>query len=145
MIKVASAHLWVHDQDVALKFWTENVGMEVRQDVSLPDLDNTFRWLTVGPPGQEDVSIVLMAVPGEPLMDEATRKQVLDLTAKGFAGTVFLTTQNCQASYEDMKSRGVEFTEEPHEMPYGIDCGFRDPSGNSVRLTQLAEIPANTG
>src|SRR5205823_10344824 len=85
MIKIASAHLWVHDQEVALKYWTEKVGMEVRQDVSLPDLN--FRWLTVGPPGQDDVSIVLMAVPGEPVMDEATRNQVLDLTAKGFAGT----------------------------------------------------------
>jgi len=138
MMKVASAHLWVHDQEVALKYWTEKVGMEVRQDVSLPDLD--FRWLTVGPPGQDDVSIVLMAVPGEPVMDEATRKQVLDLTAKGFAGTVFLTTEDCQGTYEKLKARGVEFTEEPHEMPYGIDCGFRDPSGNSVRLTQLADV-----
>jgi uncharacterized glyoxalase superfamily protein PhnB len=143
MIKIACAQVWVHDQEVALKYWTERVGMEVRQDVSLPELD--FRWLTVGPPGQDEVSIVLMAVPGEPVMDEATKKQVLDLTAKGFAGTVFLTTQDCQASYEQLKARGVEFTEEPHEMPYGIDCGFRDPSGNSVRLTQLAEIPANTG
>ena len=138
MMKVASAHLWVHDQEIALKYWTEKVGMEVRQDVSLPDLD--FRWLTVGPPGQDDVSIVLMAVPGEPVMDEATRKQVLDLTAKGFAGTVFLTTEDCQGTYEKLKARGVEFTEEPHQMPYGIDCGFRDPSGNSVRLTQLADV-----
>lgn len=142
MIKIASAHLWVHDQEEALKYWTEKVGMEVRQDVSMPELD--FRWLTVGPPGQDDVSIVLMAVPGQPLMDEATHKQVLDLTAKGFAGTVFLTTEDCQASYEKLKARGVEFTEEPHQMPYGIDCGFRDPSGNSVRLTQLADITANT-
>jgi uncharacterized glyoxalase superfamily protein PhnB len=138
MIKIASAHLWVHDQDAALKYWTEKVGMEVRQDVSLPDLN--FRWLTVGPPGQDDVSIVLMAVPGDPVMDEATKKQVLDLTAKGFAGTVFLTTEDCQATYEKMKARVVEFTEEPHQMPYGIDCGFRDPSGNSVRLTQLADV-----
>jgi uncharacterized glyoxalase superfamily protein PhnB len=142
MLKIASAHLWVHDQDVALKYWTEKVGMEVRQDVSLPDLG--FRWLTVGPPGQDDVSIVLMAIPGPPVMDEATRKQVAEVMAKGFAGTVFLTTDDCQATYEEMKSRGVEFTEEPHDMPYGIDSGFRDPSGNSVRLTQLAEIGANS-
>jgi uncharacterized glyoxalase superfamily protein PhnB len=140
MIKVASVHLWVHDQEVALKYWTEKVGMEVRQDVSLSDVEGLFRWLTVGPPGQDDVSIVLMAVPGEPLMDARTRKEVLDLTAKGFAGTVFLTTDDCRASYDELSARGVEFTEEPHEMPYGIDCGFRDPSGNSVRLTQLAEI-----
>ncbi len=137
MMRIASAHLWVHDQEVALKFWTDQVGMEVRQDVSLPESD--FRWLTVGPPGQDDVSIVLMAIPGQPVMDEVTRKQVAELMAKGFAGTVFLTTQDCHATYAAMKSRGVEFTEEPHEMPYGIDCGFRDPSGNSVRLTQLAD------
>ncbi|OBK98574.1 glyoxalase [Mycobacterium asiaticum] len=138
MMKIASAHLWVHDQEVALKFWTDQVGLEVRQDVSLPEAD--FRWLTVGPPGQDDVSIVLMAIPGQPVMDEVmTQKQVAELMAKGFAGTVFLTTQDCHATYAEMKSRGVEFTEEPHEMPYGIDCGFRDPSGNSVRLTQLAE------
>ena len=138
MIKVASAQLWVHDQDVALKYWTEKVGMEVRQDVRLPQMA-PFRWLTVGPPGQDDVSIVLMAVPGEPVMDATTRDQVLNLVAKGFAGTVFLTTDNCQATYERLKARGVEFTQEPQQMPYGIDCGFRDPSGNSVRLTELAE------
>ena len=137
MIKIASAHLWVHDQEAALKFWTENVGMEVRQDVSLPDLDDTFRWLTVGPPGQDDVSIVLMAVPGEPVMDESTQKQVLDLTAKGFAGTVFLVTDDIDTASKEMNARGVEFTEQPNQMPYGIDSGFRDPSGNSVRLTQL--------
>ena len=138
MIKIASAQVWVHDQDVALKYWTERVGMEVRQDVSLPELD--FRWLTVGPPGQDEVSIVLMAVPGEPVMDETTKKQVLDLTAKGFAGTVFLTTDDVQASYEELKGRGVESTEEPEERPYGIDSGFRDPSGNSFRLTQVRDL-----
>ena len=142
MIKIASAHLWVHDQDIALRYWTEKVGFEVRQDVSLPDLDNTFRWLTVGPRGQDDVSIVLMAVPGPPVMDAATQEEVRNLTAKGFAGTVFLTTEDCQATFEELRSRGVEFTEEPHQMPYGIDCGFRDPSGNSVRLTQLADVGA---
>ena len=99
MIKISSSHLWVHDQEVALKYWTEKVGMEVRQDVSFPELGD-FRWVTVGARGQDDVSIVLMAVPGEPVMDEATRKQVLDLTAKGFAGTVFLATEDCQASYD---------------------------------------------
>jgi hypothetical protein len=144
MLKIASAQLWVHDQEVALKYWTEKVGMEVRQDISLPELGG-FRWLTVGPPGQDDVSIVLMAVPGPPVMDEATKAEVLNVVAKGFAGTVFLTTEDCQASYEELKGRGVEFTEQPHEMPYGIDSGFRDPSGNSVRLTQLADLTATAG
>jgi predicted enzyme related to lactoylglutathione lyase len=144
MMKIGSAHLWVHDQEVALKFWTEQVGMEVRQDVSFPEQMGDFRWLTVGPPGQDDVSIVLMAVPGEPVMDATTRRQVLDVTAKGFAGTVFLITDDIQSDYDDMTARGVEFTEPPTQMPYGIDSGFRDPSGNSVRLTQLAPPPANT-
>jgi uncharacterized glyoxalase superfamily protein PhnB len=143
MLKIASAHLWVHDQEVALKYWTEKVGMEVRQDVSLPELG--FRWLTVGPPGQDDVSIVLMAVPGPPIMDDATREQVMEVVAKGFAGTVFLTTENCQESYEQLKARGVEFTEAPHKMPYGIDSGFRDPSGNSVRLTQVTLVSDGAG
>jgi uncharacterized glyoxalase superfamily protein PhnB len=144
MMKIGSAHLWVHDQEAALKFWTDLVGMEVRQDVSFPEEMGDFRWLTVGPPGQDDVSLVLMAVPGQPVMDESTRKQVLDLTAKGFAGTVFLITDDIQSAYDEMTSRGVEFTEPPHQMPYGIDSGFRDSSGNSVRLTQLAPPPANT-
>jgi predicted enzyme related to lactoylglutathione lyase len=91
------------------------------------------------------VSLVLMAVPGPPVMDEATREQVMEVVAKGFAGTVFLTTDNCQAAYDQLKARGVEFTEAPHEMPYGIDTGFRDPSGNSVRLTQLSEVPGDAG
>ena len=129
MIKIANAQLWVHDQDEALAFYTEKLGMEVRADVTLAEMGD-FRWLTVGPAGQPDFSIVLMAIPGPPVMDDATAEQVRDLMAKGFAGTVFLTTDDCQASYEELKGRGVEFTEAPEERPYGIDSGFRDPSGN---------------
>jgi uncharacterized glyoxalase superfamily protein PhnB len=136
MLKIANAQLWVHDQEEALAFWTQKVGMEVRADVTLPEMGD-FRWLAVGPPGQDDVSVVLMAIPGEPVMDGATREEVQNLMAKGFAGTIFLVTDNVKASYEELKGRGVEFTEEPTEYPYGIDSGFRDPSGNSIRLTQL--------
>jgi uncharacterized glyoxalase superfamily protein PhnB len=142
MIKISNAQLWVHDQDEALAFWTENVGMEVRSDVTLPEMGD-FRWLTVGPPGQEDVTIVLMAIPGPPVMDGETADQVRDLMSKGFAGTVFLTTEDCRASYEELKARGVEFSEAPEERPYGIDSGFRDPSGNSIRLTEV-KLPAVT-
>jgi uncharacterized glyoxalase superfamily protein PhnB len=140
--KIANAQVWVHDQDEALAFYTQKLGMEVRADVTLPEMGN-FRWLTVGPPNQPEVSIVLMAIPGPPVMDEQTAQEVRDLMAKGFAGTVFLTTDDCQASYEQLRARGVEFTETPEERPYGIDSGFRDPSGNSFRLTQVREgIPA---
>ncbi len=130
MMRIANAQLWVHDQDEALAFYTQKVGMEVASDVTVPELGN-FRWLTVGPPGQDDFSIVLMAVPGAPLMDDATTSQVKDLMAKGYAGTVFLTTDDCQASYEELRARGVEFSEAPEQRPYGIDSGFRDPSGNT--------------
>jgi uncharacterized glyoxalase superfamily protein PhnB len=140
MIKIANAQLWVHDQDEALAFYAEKVGMEVRADVTLPEMGD-FRWLTVGPAGQEEVSIVLMAIPGPPVMDPDTAGQVGALMAKGFAGTVFLTTDDCQASYEELRARGVEFTEAPEERPYGIDSGFRDPSGNSLRLTEV-KLPA---
>jgi catechol 2,3-dioxygenase-like lactoylglutathione lyase family enzyme len=139
MIKVAHAQLWVHDQDEALAFYTDKLGMEVRADVTLPEMGD-FRWLTVGPPGQEDFAITLMAIPGPPVMDAETADDVRGLMSKGFAGTVFLTTDDVHASYEELKSRGVEFTETPEERPYGIDSGFRDPSGNSFRLTQVREL-----
>ena len=141
MIRIATAQLWVHDQDDALAFYTEKLGWEVRSDVTLPEMGN-FRWLSVAPAGQPDVGIVLMAIPGPPVMDGETAEQVRDLMAKGFAGTIFLETDDCRASYEELKGRGVEFAEEPEERPYGIDSSFRDPSGNSIRLTQVREIAA---
>ena len=139
MLKIANAHLWVNDQDEALAFYTQKLGMEVRIDATMPEMGN-FRWLTVGPVGQPDVSIVLMAIPGPPIMDADTAEQVRELMSKGFAGTVFLTTDDCHASYEELRGRGVEFTEAPEERPYGIDSGFRDPSGNSIRVTQVREL-----
>ena len=139
MIKLANAQLWVHDQEEALSFYTRKLGWEVRMDATLPELGN-FRWLTVGPAGQPDIAVVLMAIPGPPVMDPDTADQVKALMAKGFAGTIFLTTDDCQASYEELRSRGVEFVETPEERPYGIDAGFRDPSGNNFRLTQVREL-----
>jgi predicted enzyme related to lactoylglutathione lyase len=136
MIRIANAQVWVHDQDEALAFYTEKLGMEVRVDAGFEEMGD-FRWLTVGPPGQPDVSIVLMAIPGLPMVDAETHEQIRSLMAKGFAGTVFLTTDDCQASYEELVARGVEFVEPPEARPYGIDSGFRDPSGNSIRLTQV--------
>jgi uncharacterized glyoxalase superfamily protein PhnB len=138
MMRISTTQLWVHDQDAALEFWTDRVGMEVRADVTVPEMGD-FRWLTVGPPGQDDVDLVLMAIPGPPVMDEQTRDQVAEVMGKGFAGTVFLTTEDVHAEHARLVERGVEFVEPPSQTPYGIDSGFRDPSGNSIRLTQLAE------
>jgi predicted enzyme related to lactoylglutathione lyase len=132
-VRVANAQLWVLDQDEALEFWTQKIGWEVRADITMPELGD-FRWLSVGPSGQEDISVVLMAIPGAPVMDDAAKKQLEELVAKGWAGTVFLTADDVQATYEELRDRGVEFTEAPAEQPYGIDSEFRDPSGNKFRL-----------
>ena len=140
MIRIGSAQLWVHDQDEALAFYTQKVGMQVQSDVTLPELD--FRWLTVSPPNQPDISIALMAIPGEPVMDAQSAGEVRNLMAKGFAGTIFLTTDDCYAAVDELKSRGVEIVDEPQERPYGVDSSFRDPSGNHLRLTQVKELAA---
>jgi len=141
MIKIATAQLWVHDQDEALAFYRDKLGMEVRTDVTVAELGN-FRWLTVGPAGQPDIAIVLMLIPGPPVMDAETAEQARNLMAKGAAGTIFLATDDCFAAYEEFKGRGVEFVDLPEERPYGIDSSFRDPSGNHLRLTQVKEPAA---
>ena len=139
MIKLSNSQLWVHDQDEALAFYTDKLGMEVRADVTVPELGN-FRWLTVGPAGaarhRGDAD-------GDPRPADHGRRfgqTAARPAGKGFAGTLFLTTDDVHASYEELKARGVEFLEEPEERPYGIDSGFRDPSGNQFRLTQVREL-----
>jgi predicted enzyme related to lactoylglutathione lyase len=129
-------NVWVQDQDEALAWYTEKLGMELRNDMTVAELGN-FRWLTVGPPGQPDVGIALMTIPGAPVFEPETSEGLKTLLAKGVMGGVFFTTDDCRATYEELKGRGVEFTQEPFEQPYGIDCGFRDPSGNQFRLTQV--------
>ena len=141
MFKISVAQLWVHDQDEALDFYTKKVGLEVQTDVTVAELGN-FRWLVVGAAGQPDVGIVLMAIPGPPVMDEKTADEVRHLMARGFAGTVFLTTDDINSTYDELTGRGVEFTEKPEQRPYGMDSAFRDPSGNSIRLTQVSEVAA---
>ena len=126
---------WVHDQDEALAFYTEKLGMELREDVTMPELGD-FRWLTVGPPGQPEVAIVLMAVPGPPVFDEETAAALRTLVGKGAAGGLFFATDDIQGTYEELVKRGVEFTQPPEQRPYGVDAGFRDPSGNHMRMTQ---------
>ena len=136
MIKsIANVNVWVHDQDEALAFYTEKLGMEIRSDVTVPEMGN-FRWLTVGPVGQADVALTLMAVPGPPVFDADTREQLQALMAKGAVGGLFFSTDDCRATYEELKGRGVEFQQEPTQQPYGIDAGFRDPSGNSFRMME---------
>ena len=138
MIRISNAQLWVHDQDEALAFYTEKLGWELRADVTLPELGN-YRWLTVGPPDQPEVSLLLNAIPKPPVIDGTTAEQIRSLMAKGWAGNVLLTTDDVHAEYDELRQRGVEFSEGPEERPYGIDSAFRDPSGNQFRLTQVRE------
>jgi catechol 2,3-dioxygenase-like lactoylglutathione lyase family enzyme len=130
-----TVQVWVHDQDEALAFYTDKLGLEVREDVTVPEMGN-FRWLTVGVPGQDSVAITLMAVPGAPVFDDETRAQILSLLAKGASSGLFFSTDDCRKTYEELKARGVEFTQEPVDQPYGVDAGFRDPSGNHARMVQ---------
>jgi predicted enzyme related to lactoylglutathione lyase len=136
---ISTVNVWVDDQDEALAFYTEKLGLELRGDVTVAEMGD-FRWLTVGPAGQPDVAFVLMAIPGPPVFEAETAAQIRDLMAKGALGAYFVATEDCRATYEELSARGVEFTMEPTEMPYGIDAGFRDPSGNAFRLTQVSEV-----
>ena len=126
---------WVHDQDEALAFYTETLGMELRDDVTVPEMGN-FRWLTVGPVGQPDVAIVLMEMPGPAGFDQETAAALKALVAEGAAGGLFFVTDDIQRTYEELEKRGVEFSQPPEQRPYGVDAGFRDPSGNHMRMLQ---------
>lgn len=131
MIRALShATIYVTDQDAALDFYTKKLGFEVRTDARMDD----FRWLTVGPKDQPDLELVLMK-PGA-MLDEATRKTLQELVAKGAMGAGVFRTADCRATYEELKARGVEFMSEPAERPYGIEAVFKDNSGNWFSLTQ---------
>lgn len=131
------SHVFVLDQDQALDFYVGKLGLEVAQDQPL----GFMRWLTVRVPGDTGREI-LLETPGPPAMDEKTADQVRQLVTKGATGfTVGFTTSDCRKTYETLKARGVEFTQEPTEQTYGIDCGLRDPFGNHMRIVQLATQP----
>ena len=134
-MEIANAQFWVHDQDEALAFYTGKLGWELRADVTMEEW--TLRWLVVGPVGQPDVGLVLMPVPGPPMLDATSSAQLGELVAKGAGGTLFLTTDDCQAAYEELTARGVTFNDPPTRQPYGVDTSLRDPSGNNIRLTQV--------
>jgi catechol 2,3-dioxygenase-like lactoylglutathione lyase family enzyme len=143
MLKIANTQFWVHDQDAALAFYTETLGWEVRADVSIEAWN--FRWLCVGPVEQDGVGLVLMPIPGQPMLEPAASRQLSELVAKGAGGTLFLETDDCQALYDVLSSRGVAFNDPPTPRAYGIDTSFRDPSGNNIRLTQVLEFDPTRG
>lgn len=133
--KLTQATIWVHDEDEALAFYTSTLGMEVREDVTIAEMGN-FRWLTVGFPAQPDVQFIL-TVPGPPVLTPEVAAQLQDFLAQGAIGNFHFSTDDCQATFEELRGKGVEFSMEPTEMPYGTDAQFRDPSGNLLRMTQM--------
>jgi len=130
--KLSHATIYVTNQEEAKKFYTEKLGFDVRTDVTMEG----FRWLTVGPKSQPDMEIVLMEPKAGFMFDEATVKQMRDLIAKGAMGAGVFDTDDCQATYEELKKKGVEFLSPPQERPYGVEAIFKDNSGNWFSLTQ---------
>ena len=130
---ISRSQIFVLDQDEALKFYTDVLGLEVAADVDL----GFMRWLTVRVPG-DPVREILLERPGPPSMDEATAAQVRELVTKGaMGGSLFLTTDDAHATFKILKGRGVDVTDEPETRPYGIDFGIRDPFGNAIRVGQM--------
>ena len=131
---VSHVGVWVHDQDEAKAFYTEKLGFEVREDATLDELGG-YRWLTVGPPGQPDVSFIL-STPGPPAMDPATAEKLKELVSAGALSPGILRTEDCRATCKELESRGVELAQQPDERFYGIDAAVRDTSGNMWRIVQ---------
>jgi catechol 2,3-dioxygenase-like lactoylglutathione lyase family enzyme len=135
---ISISGVFVLDQDQALDFYVNKLGLEVGSDVDL----GFMRWLTVRVPGEPDREILLER-PGPPAQDEATAEKVRELVTKGATGfAVGFRTADCRKTYQELRARGVEFTEEPLERDYGIDCALRDPFGNHIRIVQPAPEPA---
>ena len=134
--RMSHATVFVSNQDEALQFYRDKLGFEVRTDAKVSD---EFRWLTVGPKDQPDFEIVLMEPKPGMLMDEATASQLRSIMAKGVLGAGVFNTEDCRKTYEELKSRGVQFVSEPAERPYGIEAVFKDNTGNWFSLTQHAE------
>jgi predicted enzyme related to lactoylglutathione lyase len=132
---ITRSQIFVLDQDEALNFYVNVLGLEVASDIDL----GFMRWLTVRVPG-DPVREILLERPGPPAMDEATAAQVRDLVTKGATGGwLCLTTDDARATFKTLKERGVDVTDEPSEKPYGIDFGIRDPFGNAIRIGQMFE------
>jgi catechol 2,3-dioxygenase-like lactoylglutathione lyase family enzyme len=134
--RLTHVNQWVTDQDEALAFYTEKLGLELRMDSTVPEMGN-FRWLSVGPSGQPDVAVTLLKVPGPPVFDPDTAAAVNAIVAKGAAGGLFFATDDIESTHEELKGKGVDIVQEPTQQPYGVDMAVRDPFGNQIRIAQI--------
>jgi catechol 2,3-dioxygenase-like lactoylglutathione lyase family enzyme len=135
------SQIYVLDQDQAVDFYVGKLGLEINTDQDL----GFMRFLTVNVPGDPDRQIMLEK-PGPPAMDPATADEVRSLLTKGrTGGHLFFTTSDARTTYEELRAKGVEFTQETTEQPYGIDFGLRDPFGNHIRVAQMAPVLQTAG
>ena len=134
--RMSHATIYVLDQDQSIEFYRDKLGFKVTNDVSM---DGGFRWVTVAPPDQSDFEIVLMGTQAGFMFEEEASAKLRGLIADGKLGAGVFNTPNCQATYEELSARGVEFMSPPAERPYGIEALFKDNSGNWFSLTQHKE------
>jgi len=130
--KLSHVTVWVLDQDRAAGFYVDKLGFEIRTDQRL----GGFRWLTVGPKGQKEIELVLLPVAKGPMLEEGTAQALRDVVQKGALCVGVLETDDCRATYEELRKKGVEFHAPPAERPYGVEAVFRDDSGNYYSVVQ---------
>ena len=132
-INISSTFLPATDPDASLAFYRDALGFEIRNDVGR----GTMRWITVGPAGQKDVSIVLHPPAADPGITEDERRTIAEMMAKGTYATIVLSSPDVDAAFAKVEATGADVVQEPIDQPYGIrDCAFRDPAGNTVRINQ---------
>ena len=133
-ITIHSSMLPHDDPDVSLAFYRDTLGFEVRNDVGYGGM----RWITVGPAGQPETSIVLFPPAADPGITEEERRTIVEMMAKGTYGWIILATADLDGTFERLQASDAEVAQEPTEQPYGIrDCSFRDPAGNLIRIQEL--------
>ncbi|QYC45103.1 Glyoxalase-like domain protein [Nonomuraea coxensis DSM 45129] len=122
------------DPDASLAFWRDVLGFEVRNDVG----QGRMRWITVGPAGRPETSILLAPPDADPGITDDERRTIAEMMAKGTYGWILLATPDLDDTFAKVRAAGAEVVQEPVEQPYGTrDCAFRDPSGNLVRVQEL--------
>ncbi|MFI7410342.1 VOC family protein [Streptomyces sp. NPDC049627] len=132
-ISIHASFLPHDDPDESLAFYRDALGFEVRTDVG----QGKMRWITVGPPGRPDTSILLAPPAADPGVTEDERRTILEMMAKGTYGWILLATPNVDDTFEKVQASGAEVVQEPTDQPYGIrDCAFRDPAGNLIRIQE---------
>ncbi|GAA0428902.1 glyoxalase [Actinoplanes capillaceus] len=131
---IQSAFLPADDPERSLAFYRDGLGFEVRLDVGYGDM----RWITVGPPGQPQTSIVLHPPGVDPGLNDSERRTIAEMMAKGCYAGIILGATDLQETYEKLAASGAEVVQEPFDQPFGVrDCAFRDPAGNLIRINQL--------